>query len=253
MNIVSAQLFVYYEADENLRRRLFELEGKLHNDFVTPFPIVRNLPDGANETLPRFETTSLNGNSGLKISPTFVQFNTDFTDDYQTDVQKIKDYYEKKIPILNSILENNNVTYHGFIIELEEAFEDEKKILETLSGYFAKGVVNENTIGVNLRYARLVNNHYCNVNVTKYTFVKGRIEKDENQLPVPITEPEVHGLRTQLDINTRPKYRAGTKSTTSELLTLIQKTLNHAIKHNSEHYLSGSINFEPIVDSGNGG
>lgn len=253
MKIISAQLFVYCEVDENLRRRLFELEGKLHDDFVTPFPIVRNVPDGANETLPRFETTSLNGNSDLKISPTFVQFVTSFTNDYQTDVQKIKDYYEKKIPILSSILENNNLTYHGFIIELEEEFEDEKKVLETLSGYFAEGVVNEKTIGVNLRYARLVNDHFCNVNVAKYTLVKGRIEKDENQMPVPIPEPEIYGLRTQLDINTRPKYQAGAKSTIPEILTLIQKTLNHAIEHNSEFYLSGSIDFEPIVDSRDGG
>lgn len=248
MKIVSAQLFIYFHSDHDIRRKLFELETTLGDNFVTPFPIVRNIPDRANDAIARFETTSLNGNSELKISPTFIQLDTTFTEDYQTSSENIKKYYDKKIEIIKKIVSEQTSTFYGFVVNLEEKFDSEDQVLKTIGSHFKSEIMDTDTIDVAFTYSRLINEHFCNTKIEKYNLFQGIFKNDKNKIPVPVPGPTEYGVKVQLDINTKPLFRRTSETFNfQQVSTLIHNISSYSINHDTTTYLSGSTDFKSII------
>jgi hypothetical protein len=212
----------------------------LGEDFITPFPVMRNIEDLKNVNIPRFETTSLNGFSTVKISPSFLLFETSFDDAYQSDPDKIKAYFETKFPLLWRVVSKDTLSYFGVVLTLHSDKEYQESTVPIIRGAFSEDKMNDEAI-VDLTFSyvkKVYDRYFINVNVSGFKAT----ETDENK--GEILNPETyHGVRVNLDVNTRPVNWSSNEEAISAIPTILNKTIENAITNNTSDFIGGYPDF----------
>ncbi|MTB53916.1 hypothetical protein [Lewinella sp. W8] len=250
MNILKSQLFFHYKQSQNLRMRLFDYEKILVDDFVTPFPVVRNLSDDIGERVSRFESISLNGHSRIRISPTFLNFETKYTKEFQVDSSKIQKYLENKLPTLWRIVEKEEYTHYGIVLTLYSDNKALDEVLPEIKSVFREDKMNlDDLIDLKVSYVYSLRNKYF-LNV-KYSPMVMEFESSD---PVDDSSSEKKvedyiGIEVVIDVNNKPSTLANEEvGSREDMLSFFKKVIENAFSNSTDSFISGSPDFTSLLE-----
>lgn len=196
---------IFYDKQPQVRLKAFELEKKLNNHFSTPLQII-GIPDTIDPIVPRIIGTTPHGHGSLQISQYSAVFKVTYTDDYQTNFDKCKEYLnEKGHFILNELTTTLglNIKYVGlatlFFYTISEITDE--KICKYLNNNFFKEQTTSGILDLEFKKAFLVDDkYYLNYKISNYKKFENKIEFERPK------DVEDRGISALIDVNNKYTY-----------------------------------------------
>ena len=205
--ISQTELVVAFERDPQVRRRIFEFEDELAEQFIVPFSAI-NLPDSYDPSFPRIEALSHGGHSTLQISQNSLIIQTKYDHEFSDKPEEIKKYLSQRFEKVKNQLRKDKIQYFGFVIELLYYLEKDK-INDFLALHTGFSSISEETIDFAFTVSiPFRGNYYLILSASKFV---------ENVIPLSSevsgeSESESrYGIRIRLDINTKQSHHRGDK------------------------------------------
>lgn len=200
MKITSATYSIICPQNKNIRRDIFNLEGKLEQLFATPFSLIP-IPDDAPPEIPRIHASSKGGHSTLDISFNTIQITVNFDEAYWGDSIKCLCYLNDRVKQVAEAIGTTKFLFSGLSlnIELDEIKEDPVKML---SSNFCNVHTNIQPYDVNTKITYVIDEkYYINIqtsNLRKYVGVASQEVVSLSQM-----SQSEHIINVLLDINDR--------------------------------------------------
>lgn len=236
LNITNSQIVFSYSRNMNIRKRVFEFEELLKDQFNTPFRTVA-IPDELDPNIPRFETQSKNKHSKLQVSQTRMTLATNF--DNKLSKVEINKYLNQKRTILSELANSEKINFIAFVIELN-CYLPKKEINSILKENSGVKALNNNTIDFSLLYSKdYKKNYFLNIKCSKFSEQQliiqpgGKAVKPTNNIK--------HGISITIDLNSK-LYFENKNEFNESLYEQIEDCAFDLIKTKSlEDYLQGKI------------
>jgi len=146
----------------DMRRKAFDLEEKLKNEYVQPQII--SIPDELEPQLPRIAFDSRSGYSQIFVSQISISLNVTYSPDFQIDSQKRLDYLKQRVPILFTlfeILEDVKPYFSGLstIVHLP-SHADNQEVLDYLAHVFLKTPTSKNVHDLQVKVTSIIEQRF---------------------------------------------------------------------------------------------
>jgi hypothetical protein len=236
LNITNSQIVFSYSRNMNIRKRVFEFEESLKEQFNTPFRTVA-IPDELDPNIPRFESQSKNKHSKLQVSQTRMTLATSFNNKL-TKVE-INEYLNQKRTILSGLANSEKINFIAYVIELN-CYLPESKINSILKENTGVKALSDKTRDFSLLYSDVYKkNYYLNVKCSKFSEQEMIIQPGGKTIKK--TSNIRHGISITLDLNSKLYFENKNKFNES-LYGQIENCVFDLIKTKSlEDYLQGKI------------
>ncbi len=238
LQIVNSQIVFSFRKNPEIRKRIFEFEDSLKDEFKIPFRAVA-VPDDIDPIIPRFESQSIHGHSKLQVSQTRITLATTYDALFKQDYNNVEEYINKKCDKTSKLAESESMDFIAYVIELV-AYMEEKEINSFIKKNTGVVAIKEDCRDFSLLYSKLFKtNYYLNVKCSKFT---------EQELVLHTTTKTLrptgklkHGISIVLDINTKPFFEKN-KKFEKGLYEEINKEVFEIINtKNVEAFLKGDI------------
>lgn len=235
MVIQNSIVSISFPKIENIKRKYVLNEEILKDKFneATILPIPEEIPN----EIPRILITSQGEHSQVSISPNTINFQTEYTNGYEKDWEKCKNYIGSRaedIFRLANQLTNNCYNYTGVIVNLiwDEIEQDANKRL--FYNLLRKQAI-DNLEDINVKFTYIEKEqYYVNIslqNVRNYVGfnpeIAGTCHKDKLDL---------HTVSVTIDINDRYSFHIRENYLSSEqkfkeILSLMTSTINNKLRN----------------------
>ncbi|SFF02363.1 hypothetical protein SAMN05444380_12740 [Thermophagus xiamenensis] len=236
--IDNSQIVFSFARNMEIRKRLFEFEDALKDEFKVPFITVA-IPDELDPNIPRFKSQSQNGHSKIEVSQSRITLATKYDEKFKLDHHQIEKYIRAKVANLSKLADSENINFIGYIIELGIYLEPShiNDFLRENTGAFS---IKEDCKDFSIYYSKNYKlDFYLNVKCSKFKEQKLILHNETKTLRP--TGQFNHGISIILDVNTKPffeRHRTFEKS----LYDKLNKTVFEIINTKSiEAYLKGEI------------
>lgn len=156
-----------------IRKNGFDFENQLKNLYLQPQII--NIPDDINPDMPRIIFTSKHGHSQIIISQVNFVFNVNYSDDWQLDISKGREYLVDKISILFDLLEiieEKSPFFCGLSTLVQiPAQEEDKKVISHIYNLFSSdgNIFSSDIYEFQLKTSKVIEeNFFSNISVQNY-------------------------------------------------------------------------------------
>jgi hypothetical protein len=238
LHIVSSQIVFSFRKNPEIRKRIFEFEDFLKNEFKIPFKSIP-VPDDIEPNIPRFESQSVHGHSRIQVSQTRITLATSYNESFNLDYKQVEEYILNKSKLTSKLAESENIDFIAYIIELGVFMEEDKinSFIQKNTGIFA---VKNDCKDFSLLYSKVFeNNFYLNIKCSK--FVEQELFLHYETKTFRPTRNLKHGISIVIDVNTKPYFELNKKFEKS-LYNEINKEVFHLINNkNVESFLKGDI------------
>lgn len=205
----------------DIRRKAFDLEEKLKNEYVQPQII--SIPDELEPQLPRIVFDSRSGYSQIFVSQISISLNVTYSPDFQLDPQKRLDYLRQRVPILFTLfelLEDITPYFSGLstVVHLPSVL-DNQRVLAYLADVFLKTPPPKGVHDLQIKITNIIEQRFFN-NITAENY---RIWSPEVLKPgvVQLSQASVkeQGISITSDLNDRYAFNEDGSYRTSRDLT----------------------------------
>ncbi len=237
--VSSSIVVIAFAQNLSIRKRVFEFEDALKSVFKTPFQTIP-VPDNYNPNFPRFQSESQNGHSKLEVCQTGLRIETNYDDQFASDILKVGTYVKDRIDLAKEILKQEQVQYVGLVLTLEYELE-QMLINQMMAEHSGFKAIDRNTIDFTFRYAAPFSmDFFLGVSCSKYIQQLVTFDLAGKVLPNP-NQATRYGIQVTLDLNSRRAFQAGTLME-EQPYDKISETLLDIIKSCTlDDYLSGNI------------
>lgn len=238
LHIANSQIVFSYRRNLDIRKRIFEFEDYLRNEFKVPFRTVA-IPDEIDPNIPRFESQSIHGHSRLQVAQTRITLATNYNEVFKLDYNQVKEYLNKKCSLLSSLVKYEKIDFIAYIIELGIHMEESEinTFIKENTGAIA---IKESCRDFSLLYSQEFLEHfYINVKCSKFTEQELLLHKETNTLR-PSGNVK-HGISAVLDINSRPYFEKNKKFNESLYSEIERETFKIINTKSIEDFLQGNI------------
>lgn len=232
----SSQIVIAYSRNLGIRKKVFDFEEALADEFKTPFRTVA-VPDEIDPNIPRFESQSKHNHSQLQVSQNRISLGTNF--DGKLDRQAIKEYLTSKRKSISNLAKSENIHFTAYVLDLAYILPEEEinDILKKNTGAFA---VDKNCRDFTLLYSRVYKeNYYLNITCSKFSEKEIIIDPENNQ--VRETENIRHGISIKVDLNTKYYFEKSSKFDNDLYYSLEEILFDLINKKELNDYLKGNI------------
>lgn len=233
--IANSQIVFTFERNFDIRKRIFEFEEILKEEFYTPFQNYA-IPDEIEPNIPRFEAVSKHHHSKLQVFQNKITLTTSYEDNYKNDFNEVENYVDNKYNLICKLIENEDIKFIAYIIELGE-FYDENSLNKLIKENTGLNSINESTIDFSLLFSReFKNDFYLNINISKF-----RLNKSIDKTSEDNNVEQNTGLSVIVDINTKLHFN-NKNDFDKNLNNKIKEEVFEIIKRkNIEDYLKGNL------------
>ncbi len=232
LNILNSQIIFSYSRNMEIRKRVFEFEKELDENFVIPFRTVA-IPNEIDPNIPRFESQSKHNHSRLQVSQIRTTLATNFDKEYSKEDASI--YLREKRNEIQPLIERENIEFIAYVIELV-SYIPEKEINSILKENTKATAIKDDCKDFSILYSKVYEkDFYLNIKCSKFTEQEVILGKD-------IIESNIkHGISVTIDINSKVYFEKKT-SFSNHLYDNLEKTIFDLIKNKSlNDYLQGNI------------
>lgn len=232
----SSQIVITYSRNLGIRKKVFEFEEALGEEFKTPFRTVA-IPDEIDPNIPRFESQSKHNHSQLQVSQNRISLATNF--DGKLNKDDIRDYLINKRRSISKLAESENINFIAYVLDLAYIFPKEEinSLIQKNTGAFA---VNEDCRDFTFLYSREYNeNYYLNITCSKFSEKEVVVEPKNNQIRE--TDNVRHGISVKVDLNTKYYFEKNSKFNDHLYSSLEEEVFDLINKKELTDYLKGNI------------
>lgn len=225
----STSFTVYFKKVNEIRRKAFEFEDVFSPFFVTPFQI-NQVPDTAQEDIPRIIANSRKGFSNLFISQVHSQYNANFNYTKNTKWEDIYEHLKDIIYVLYTGLEKlkiNNFHYAGLMTQLFLPTDNDKEAILFLMERFSQ----QRSVfpyDYNAKFTFIEESKYF-INYTISNIRKYSGSKELPRLVPAYLKMDATGIMITIDINDRFAYNTEREYFSDSMEGLNILAMNHAI------------------------
>ncbi|MFQ5823542.1 MAG: hypothetical protein ACE5JB_05755 [bacterium] len=233
----SSVVFVYNRAFD-IRKRIFEFEKSLDIFFKVPFNMYP-VPEEADGNIPRFEAESISGHSRLQVSQFRLTFATNYSKNFSTKLESIREYISKRVLKLKNLVSSENIQFVAYILQLKFIMEKDE-INDYLKNNTGIKALSDKTVDFSLLYSfPLKSKYYLNVKSSKY--IEEMLSIDPEKRIATKTGEKQCGIGVTLDMNTKYYNQQG-KDFKFGLIDEIEKDIFQIIQINKlQNYLTGEL------------
>lgn len=234
--IANSQIIFSYRRNLDIRKRVFEFEEQLKDDFQIPFTTIA-IPNEVDPSIPRFVGESKKNHSIVQVSQDRLTFKTTYDSKFSNDFEKVQQYLSKRSLILHHLVKSESLYFIGFIVELGINI-PESEINTFLYEHTNASVLQNNECrDFSLLYSKEYNTDYF-INIQCSKFEDNKVTFNNKEL----TEHEKsYGVSVILDINSKPLYRKNISVDDNLFEELKQETFDLIKTKNMSDYLKGNI------------
>lgn len=206
--IANSQIVFSFRRNPEIRKRVFEFEDSLKDEFKIPFRSVA-VPDDFDPNIPRFESQSIHGHSKIQVSQTKITLATNYNELFKLDYNQVKEYILNKCNLTSKLVESENMDFVAYVIELG-VYMDEDKINTFIKKNTGAIAINNDCRDFSLLYSKVYkSDFYLNVKCSKFTEQELVLHNETKTLRP--TGKLKHGISVVLDINTKPYFENNKK------------------------------------------
>ena len=232
----SSQVVITYSRNLGIRKKVFDFEEALGDEFKTPFRTVA-VPDEIDPNIPRFESQSKHNHSQLQVSQNRISLATNF--DGKLDKQSIRNYLTSKRKSISNLAKSENIHFTAYVLDLAYIFSKEEinEILKKNTGAFA---IDKDCRDFTLLYSRVYKeNYYLNITCSKFSEKEIIVKPENNQ--VRETKNIRHGISVKVDLNTKYYFEENSKFDNNLYSSLEEILFGLVNKKELTDYLKGNI------------
>ncbi|MFD1553991.1 hypothetical protein DNU06_17255 [Putridiphycobacter roseus] len=232
LDILNSQIIFSYSRNMEIRKRVFEFEDKLKENFVTPFRTVA-IPNEIDPNIPRFDSQSKHNHSRIQVSQVRTTLATNFDENYTNTDAAV--YLKEKRNKIQSLVETENIEFIAYVFELV-TYIPENQINSILKENTKAIAIKDDCRDFTILYSKVYkNDFYLNIKCSKFTEEKITINV-ENAVPAI-----KHGISIIIDINSKVVFEKN-EPFNSELYNDLEKHLFALIEDKTlNDYLQGNI------------
>lgn len=241
LNISRTELVIAFEKNPLIRRRIFEFEDLLADQFKTPF-LALSVPDNFEPSFSRIEADSHNGHSKLRVSQNSLFVSTTYDENYRDKPDEIRGYLDKRFGIIRNLLEVERILYFGFVVDILYYLES-----DLINDLFAKHTgfksIGPNTIDFNFSHSiPFLEKYYLTLTASKFLESVVSLPEEGGTAPRDMEEHiHRHGIQIRLDLNTKKSHHAGGEFQEAEYDQLFETLFTLISNSTLEDYLSGTL------------
>lgn len=238
LHIANSQIVFSFRRNPEIRKRVFEFEDSLKEEFKVPFRSVA-VPDVIDPNIPRFESQSIHGHSRIQVSQNRITLATNYNESFKLDYKQVEEYILRKCNLTSKLAESENMDFVAYVVELGVYMgeEDINTFIKENTGAVA---INKDCRDFSLLYSKVFkSDFYLNVKCSKFAEQELVIHNETKTLRP--TGKLKHGISVVLDINTKPFFEKN-KKFEKGLYNSINKEVFEIINTKSvESFLKGDI------------
>jgi len=236
LNITNSQIVFSYSRNMEIRKRVFEFENVLKEQFNTPFRTVA-IPDELDPNIPRFESQSKHGHSRIQVAQTRMTLATSFNK--KLTKTEAYNYLNEKRLLLTDLANSEKIDFIAYVIELN-CYLPEESINSILIENTGVKALDKNCRDFTLLYSRVYkNDFYLNVKCSKFSEQELILESGAKELKH--TNNIKHGISITLDLNSKVFYEKNKKFEHSLYKQIENHVFNLIQKKSLQDYLKGNI------------
>lgn len=238
LHIANSQIVFSYRRNSQIRKRIFEFEDSLKEEFKVPFRSVA-VPDDIDPNIPRIESQSLHGHSRIQVSQTRITLATNYNELFKLDYKQVEEYILNKCNLISPLAESEDMNFIAYVIELG-IYMGEGEINPFIKENTGAIAINEDCRDFSLLYSKLFNSDfYLNVKCSKFA-EQELVLHNENKTLRP-TGKMKNGISIVLDINTKPFFEKNKKFEKSLYEDINKEVFGIINSKNVESFLKGDI------------
>jgi hypothetical protein len=204
MKLRNTKIFFLIEKNIKIRQEVFKYEDKLKKSFKTPFLIFNNVSDEADANIIRFQAPSLNSFSSLQVTQNKIILETNYDNNFESNLELVQGYLNEKIEILKSVIDNEKLNHIG-ILSLFDNEMNVEEILPLIKSQTNFSLIDSNIIELKYQYKKKHEDKYLLiVDVTPYTRFMAQFSAQKpiinTSLPLKV---DSKGLQIKLDFSNR--------------------------------------------------
>lgn len=203
---------IFFQRQENIRRKANVFETALKDKYVTP--LILPIPDDQEPEIPRIVFTSKNGFSQIIVSQVSIAITTQYSEDYQVDISKGRDYLLDRVPVIFLLASRINVipVYSGFATRVNiPSKSSDAEILEHLSHHFNPLQDTQNLYDFQLKTTAVrKDKFFSNITVTNYRSWMAQ-QPPQRMTRLSTSEVVERGIQIIGDFNDRYTYNENEK------------------------------------------
>lgn len=234
--IANSQIIFSYGRNLEIRKRVFEFEDQLKDDFQIPFTTIA-IPNEVDPSIPRFAGESKENHSIVQVSQERLTFKTTYDSKFNADFEKVQKYLSRRSLSLYNLIKSESLYYIGFVIELRINI-PESKINTFLHEHTNASVLQNNECrDFSLLYSKKYNTDYF-INIQCSKFENNKVTFNNKELT---GHEKSYGVSVILDINSKPLYRKNISVDDDLFEKLKQETFDLIRTKKISDYLKGNI------------
>lgn len=236
--IANSQIVFSFRRNLEIRKRIFEFEDALKDEFKIPFRAFA-IPDDIDPNIPRFESQSLHSHSRIQVSQTRIIFATKYNDQFKLNYKQVENYIENKFNLISKLTESEKMNFVAYIVELGIHMNEKElnPFIKKNTGVFA---INDTCRDFSLLYSKeYKSDFYLNIKCSK--FVEQEMKLHEESKSFRPTGNIKHGISVVLDINSKPFFDKNKKFDTSLNGKIKEEVFQIINLKRIEDYLKGEI------------
>ncbi len=235
LNIRHSQIVYNFVPNVSIRKRVFEFEDELKNEFITPFQS-NSIPDNIDPNIPRFEAASIHKHSRLQVSQVRATLATSYNDTMRS-YNDIESYIDNKCSILSSLLQKEKIEFVAFVLELNIEM-PQSEINKYLKNGTEVKAISDDCLDFSLLYSKpYKDNYYLNIKISKFTEQQVKIEGNR----IFPTGESKHGISIILDVNSKLSFIKNKSYDPSLYNSLKQEVFAIINSKSLDDYLKGNI------------
>lgn len=238
LHITNSQIVFSFRRNLEIRKRIFEFEDFLKDEFKIPFRSVA-VPDEIDPNIPRFESQSIHGHSRIQVSQTRITLATNYNELFMLDYNQVEEYILNKCNKISELAKSEDMDFVAYVIELS-VYMEESKINSFIKENTGTIAIKEDCRDFSMLYSTIYkSDFYLNVKCSKFTEQELLLNKETKTFRP--TENLKKGISIVLDINTKPFFERN-KKFEKDLYQNINKEAFELINTKSvEAFLKGDI------------
>lgn len=239
LEIRGSQIVFSFRRNMDIRKRVFEFEDGLKDEFTLPFNTLA-IPDEVDPNIPRFESKSKSGKSKLHVSQNRVTLATTYDNAFKFDYTQVEKYIDNKCKFISPLVAQEKMNFVAFVLELGAYFDDEKELNRFLKEHTGAKAITDGCKDFSILYSNeYKTDYYLNVKCSKFTEKELRIDAKTNTLRP--SGKQKQGVSVILDINSKPFYERYKKYDLSLYEKMKQKVFDIINKKSVQAFLKGDI------------
>lgn len=206
--IINNSFTVTFARQEKIRRKANYFEDAISNYY----PSIQTLPipDNVDPAIPRIIFDSAHGYSQIVISQCSISINVNYSEEYQTNVDQIKEYLFERVKLVFSLLniaEVNRPYFCGLTTNVH-CIEDKEDndIIQKIIKNFNIRTTQENLNEIELKITNIIDDSYFN-NTTIKNFRAWNFDLPLTDQPrLKINNAAIRGIEVKGDLNDRYSF-----------------------------------------------